>query len=81
MDVSILKKVALESSKASSAMVANLTNTEQTITRQQSKIKERSSELVIAKPIIDNLQGIKEGLESDVAYLVDQQKYSTFVDG
>jgi hypothetical protein len=86
IDVSNLKKVAADSTDASSTIVSNLTKAEQTIARQQLIIEEQSDsfsflkkQLATANATVNNLEGVNEALESDVAYLVDQQKYSSLV--
>jgi chromosome segregation ATPase len=69
-NITSLQSIAAETSEGSSVLTGKLNKARQKITRKKSKIN-------IQKKIIANLEGVKEGLESDVAYLVDQQKYSS----
>jgi hypothetical protein len=69
-NITSLQSIAAETSEGSSVLTSKLNKARQKITRKKSKIKEQ-------KKIIANLEGVKAGLESDVAYLVDQQKYSS----
>jgi hypothetical protein len=86
INISTLKEVAAKSTKASSTIADNLTEAEQTIARQQSTIEEQSdsysflnNQLVLTNAAVTSLKGVNQGLESDIAYLVDQQKYSNLV--
>jgi hypothetical protein len=69
-NITSLQSIAAEKSEGSSVLTGKLNKARQKITRKKSKIDEQ-------KKIIAYLEGVKEGLESDVAYLVDQQKYSS----
>jgi hypothetical protein len=70
-----------------SITIANkLTKALETITMQQSTINDQSStnsslntQLMLANATVMSMNVINEGLESDVAYLVNRQKYSALV--
>lgn len=69
-NITSLQSIAVETSEGSSVLASKLNKARQKIIRKKLKVKNQ-------KKIIANLEGVKEGLESDVAYLVDQQKYSS----
>jgi hypothetical protein len=86
IDVSTLRKLAVESSEVSSVNVNNLATAEQTVTTLQSIIAEHTGaysfindQLVVAKGIVMNLESNNQGLENDVAYLADQRRYSSIL--
>jgi hypothetical protein len=86
IDVSTLRKLAIESSEVSSVNVNNLARAELTVTRLQSIVEEQASaysflgdQLVVAKEGVMNLRSINQGLENDVAYLADQRRYSSIL--
>jgi hypothetical protein len=69
-NISSLQSIASETSEGSSVLTGKLNKARQKIIKKKCKINEQ-------KKIITNLEGVIEGLDSDVAYLVDQQKYSS----
>jgi hypothetical protein len=85
-NITSLELMVAESSVDSITIADKVSKALEIITMQQSTINDQSStnsllntQLIIANAAVTSLNGIKEELESDIAYLADLQKYSSLV--